>query len=94
MVAVVRGGVSYERGTPVLEEPAAQLTNTKPKVGTIFSTCLALRQAQRIEREVGEAEEARAACAQGPQSGDLSGGGTLPATCTWKARAFSFLGNI
>ena len=30
----------------------------------IFSTCLALRRAQRIEREVGEAEEARAACAQ------------------------------
>ena len=30
----------------------------------IFSTCLALRRAQRIEREVSEAEEARAACAQ------------------------------
>jgi len=34
-------------------------------VGVIFSTCLALRRAQRIEREVSEAEEARAACAQG-----------------------------
>ena len=31
----------------------------------IFSTCLALRRAQRIGREVIEAEEARAACAQG-----------------------------
>jgi hypothetical protein len=29
------------------------------------STCLALRRAQRIECEVSEAEEARAACAQG-----------------------------
>ena len=31
----------------------------------IFSTCLALRRAQQIEREVSEAEEARAACAHG-----------------------------
>jgi len=30
-----------------------------------LSTCLALRRAQLIEREVSEAEEARAACAQG-----------------------------
>ena len=28
----------------------------------IFSTCLALRRAPRIEREVGKAHEARAAC--------------------------------
>ena len=28
--------------------------------------CLALRRVQRIEREVNEAEEARAACTQGP----------------------------
>ena len=33
----------------------------------IFSTCLALRRAQRIECEVSEAEEARAACAEGSQ---------------------------
>ena len=31
----------------------------------IFSTCLALIQAQLIERGVSKAEEARAACAQG-----------------------------
>ena len=31
----------------------------------IFATCISLRRAQGIEREVSEAEEARAACAQG-----------------------------
>jgi len=37
-----------------------------------FSTCLALRRAQRIEREVSEAEEVRAACAQGSRSAGRS----------------------
>ena len=34
----------------------------------IFSMCLALRRVQQIEREVSEAEEASAACAQGSES--------------------------
>ena len=42
------------------------------KVLKIFSTDLALRRAQRIEREVSEAEEARAACAQGSRANLLS----------------------
>ena len=37
--------------------------NERSKVQAVFSPCLALRRAQRIERAVGEAEEARAACA-------------------------------
>ena len=41
------------RPTPSLVEPP------------ISSICLALRRAQRIERDVSEAEEARAACGQG-----------------------------
>ena len=48
--------------------------------------CLALRRAQRIEREVSEAEEARAACAPGSKAADLQ----IPATAGSKAFFFFF----
>ena len=57
-----RGGGGRVRSIPVnISDDRNQVLEALP----IFSTCIALRRAQRVEREVSEAEEAKAACAQG-----------------------------
>ena len=50
---------------PNRQRQISPLSSQKTAELQIFSTCLALRRAQRIEREVREAGESRAACAQG-----------------------------
>ena len=44
--------------------PCPTLIGRRPENGAIFATCLALRRAQRIERDVIETGEAVVACAQ------------------------------
>jgi len=46
-------------------QPGFALISCKAKKQMMFSTCFALRRAQRIEHEASEADEATAACAQG-----------------------------
>jgi len=67
-IAPSRSEGTDPRASPVL---GVAVSHTAGNQG-FFSTCLALRRVQRIERGVSGAEEARAACAQGSQSVALS----------------------